>query len=331
MWICERDVYVHKRYAAYQPLTQMEEQTMILNKPGEEWIDNGTSYSVGRPVCTSCSSEYPGLFGTIEEIRTGADSSSGDEAPDICCTFDLPALSRNVQALERFLTQRRGTPVKAEELPLERIAMKPEMITPLAIPEQDYPKLALYIVDTNWAVDGESGSYEVVFTLHQDALRQFHNDLLEERNSGSIEQWREHSEFAEEETAASYECWLDGCYCENHYKIEVKRREFPLAPGFLRMAANVYRTRRILRDFGQEAARQNEYQALTEAEKKQLLARSDIAEYVMRRLERRVAYWEAYRGAVSDTVRDILRERSAEGPRQCPMNGTEERHDEKSL
>lgn len=111
------------------------------------------------------------LFGTIEEIRTGADSSSGDEAPDICCTFDLPALSRNVQALERFLTQRRGTPVKAEELPLERIAMKPEMITPLAIPEQDYPKLALYIVDTNWAVDGESGSYEVVFTLHQDALR----------------------------------------------------------------------------------------------------------------------------------------------------------------
>ena len=76
--------------------------------------------------------------------------------------------------------------------------MKPEMITPLAIPEQDYPKLALYIVDTNWAVDGESGSYEVVFTLHQDALRQFHNDLLEERNSGSIEQWREHSEFAEE-------------------------------------------------------------------------------------------------------------------------------------
>ena len=194
-----------------------------------------------------------------------------------------------------------------------------------------YPKLALYIVDTNWAVDGESGSYEVVFTLHQDALRQFHNDLLEERNSGSIEQWREHSEFAEEETAASYECWLDGCYCENHYKIEVKRRELPLAPGFLRMAANVYRTRRILRDFGQEAARQNEYQALTEAEKKQLLARSDIAEYVMRRLERRVAYWEAYRGAVSDTVRDILRERSAEVPRQCPMNGTEERHDEKSL
>ena len=64
--------------------------------------------------------------------------------------------------------------------------MKPEMITPLAIPEQDYPKLALYIVDTNWAVDGESGSYEVVFTLHQDALRQFHNDLLEERNSGAL-------------------------------------------------------------------------------------------------------------------------------------------------
>ena len=90
MWICERDVYVHKRYAAYQPLTQMEEQTMILNKPGEEWIDNGTSYSVGRPVCTSCSSEYPGLFGTIEEIRTGADSSSGDEAPDICCTLISP-------------------------------------------------------------------------------------------------------------------------------------------------------------------------------------------------------------------------------------------------
>lgn len=58
---------------------------MILNKPGEEWSDNGTSYSIGRPVRASCGSEYPGLFGTIEEIRTDADSSSGDEAPDICC------------------------------------------------------------------------------------------------------------------------------------------------------------------------------------------------------------------------------------------------------
>ena len=304
---------------------------MILNKPGEEWIDNGTSYSIGRPVRASCGSEYPGLFGTIEEIRTGADSSSGDEAPDICCTFDLPALSRNVQALERFLTQRRGTPIKAEEISLERIAMKPEMITPLAIPEQHYPKLTLYVVASNWAVDGESGSYEAVFTSHQDALRQIHNDLLEERNSGSMERWRERSEFAEEETATSYECWLDGCYCENHYEIEVERRELPLAPDFLRMAANIYRTRRILRDFSQEAAGQNEYQALTEAERKQLLARSDIAGYVMRRLERCIAYWKAYRGAVSDAVRDILRERSAEVPRRCRMKSLEERHDKKSL
>lgn len=304
---------------------------MILNKPGEEWSDNGTSYSIGRPVRASCGSEYPGLFGTIEEIRTGADSSSGDEAPDICCTFDLPALSRNVQALERVLTQRKGIPIKAEELPLERIAMKPEMITPLAIPEQDYPKLTLYVVASNWAADGESGSYAAAFTSHQDALRQFHNDLLEERSNGSIERWKERSEFVEEETDTSYECLLDGCYCENHYEIEVERRELPLAPGFLRMAANIYRTRRILRDFSQEAARQNEYQALSEAEKKQLLARSDIAEHVMRRLERCTAYWEAYRGAVSDAVQDILRERSAEIPRRCRMNGMEERHDEKGL
>lgn len=109
-----------------------------------------------------------------------------------------------------------------EELGLDFVIMSPEMLIPLPTPKQDYPQATLYIVASHWASDGEYGSYEIPFTSLIDAQRQFHDDLREEQDGGSIDSWRQKSQFVEEETQNSYECYLDGEYCENHFSIELK-------------------------------------------------------------------------------------------------------------
>lgn len=102
-----------------------------------------------------------------------------------------------------------------EDLGLDFVIMSPEMLIPLPAPKQDYPQATLYIVASHWASDGEYGSYEIPFTSLIDAQRQFHDDLREEQDGGSIDSWRQKSQFVEEETQNSYECYLDGEYCEN--------------------------------------------------------------------------------------------------------------------
>ena len=111
--------------------------------------------------------------------------------------------------------------------------MAPEMLTPLAVPEQAYPQGTLYVVVSHWATDGEFGSYEAPFTNLMDAQRQFHDDLKNELESGCVEKWRENSQFAEEETAESYECYLDGEYCENHFYLSIEN-------GLCRWLLNLY-------------------------------------------------------------------------------------------
>ena len=80
-----------------------------------------------------------------------------------------------------------------EDLGLELVIMAPEMLTPLAVPEQAYPQGTLYVVVSHWATDGEFGSYEAPFTNLMDAQRQFHDDLKNELESGCVEKWREES------------------------------------------------------------------------------------------------------------------------------------------
>lgn len=92
-----------------------------------------------------------------------------------------------------------------EELGLDFVIMSPEMLIPLPTPKQDYPQATLYIVASHWASDGEYGSYEIPFTSLIDAQRQFHDDLREEQDGGSIDSWRQKSQFVEEETQNSYQ------------------------------------------------------------------------------------------------------------------------------
>ena len=180
------------------------------------------------------------------------------------------------RALEQTFSELYGAPKRVEDLGLELVIMAPEMLTPLAVPEQAYPQGTLYVVVSHWATDGEFGSYEAPFTNLMDAQRQFHDDLKNELESGCVEKWREKSQFAEEETAESYECYLDGEYCENHFYLSIEKRPLPLAPEFIRTVAAAYEDECAREDFLDKAQALPEYLALTEDQKKQLLHNADI-------------------------------------------------------
>jgi len=210
---------------------------MIYKKPGEKLLYNGLSYIVGDKVLANENSAYDGLFGKILEIRTGSDRETGNDTPDIYCAFDPPVLSADRKALEQAFSGLSYTPKHVEDLGLDLLVMSPEMLTPMPVPERDYPHVTLYIVVSHWASDGEYGSYEIPFTDLLDAKRQFHDDLQNEQEGGSIERWRPKLQFVEEETEASYECYLDGEYCENHFYIGLEQRSLPVSPTFMQSVA----------------------------------------------------------------------------------------------
>lgn len=199
---------------------------------------------------------------------------------------------------------------------LELVIMAPEMLTPLAVPEQAYPQGTLYVVVSHWATDGEFGSYEAPFTNLMDAQRQFHDDLKNELESGCVEKWREKSQFAEEETAESYECYLDGEYCENHFYLSIEKRPLPLAPEFIRTVAAVYEDECAREDFLDKAQALPEYLALTEDQKKQLLHNADIKGRISHYLDLCDTYWECYWDAVSKAAQDILQDDQQASPQK---------------
>ena len=206
--------------------------------------------------------------------------------------------------------------MRVEDLGLEVAILAPEMLTPLAVPEQAYPQGTLYVVVSHWATDGEFGSYEAPFTNLMDAQRQFHDDLKNELESGCIEKWREKSQFAEEETAESYECYLDGEYCENHFYLSIEKRPLPLAPEFIRTVAAAYEDECAREDFLDKAQALPEYLALTEDQKKQLLHNADIKGRISHYLDLCDTYWECYWDAVSKAAQDILQEDQQASPQK---------------
>lgn len=147
-----------------------------------------------------------------------------------------------------------------------------------------------------------------------DAQRQFHDDLKNELESGCVEKWREKSQFAEEETAESYECYLDGEYCENTFTS-------PLKNGLCRWLLNLYAS--VAAAYEDECAREDfldkaqalpEYLALTEDQKKQLLHNADIKGRISHYLDLCDTYWECYWDAVSKAAPRIFYRRISRHP-----------------
>ena len=76
---------------------------MIITEPKAEFLYRGETYRIGDTVVAGWKSDYAGLIGRIDEIRTGKDKKTETETPEIVCCFNIPKLPSDVDNLMEIL------------------------------------------------------------------------------------------------------------------------------------------------------------------------------------------------------------------------------------
>lgn len=196
---------------------------MISTKTGAGITVDGIFYFVGMHVLCNDASDYAGLYGVITEIRTDDDRETENDTPDIYCQFDVPVLPCEVRELEARFSSLYGQHKKLEEISLDVVIMAPEMLEPSIDLNAAKPVTHVWSVIEDWAVDDETGHDESLFISREDAIAVLHSKLSTEATEGCIPAWKDKSDFQLVTCVNSYECWLDGDYIGNHYKISIEQ------------------------------------------------------------------------------------------------------------
>lgn len=201
---------------------------MIINKPGTKFLYNGIVYCVGDCIIGTDESEYAGLFGSILEIRDGEDKDTENETPDIYCSFEEPVLQRDIEALEKTFTDLYDEPKHLEDICLDLVIMAPEMIELLDSPAGEKKNITVYLVEEDWAIDGDRGYSANIFADYKHAKKSFNDALSEDLANGCSNSWVNDEDYDTDTGEDFFECWLDGEYIESHFKIWISKQNIQL-------------------------------------------------------------------------------------------------------
>lgn len=130
---------------------------MIINQEGMRYTYNGMTYTVGAAVMATEESEYRGLYGTITEIRDGADRETENDTPDIYCCFDPPLFQEEIRELERRFTDLYQSPKKLDEITLDMVIMAPEMVRVISPDPSVCKTCKVYLLTMQFTTSGDSG------------------------------------------------------------------------------------------------------------------------------------------------------------------------------
>lgn len=286
---------------------------MIINKLGTEFTHEGIKYTIGAPVIATDQSEYEGLYGTITEIRDGADKETENETPDIYCAFEPPVLPCEIKALEETFSGLYGEPKTLGTIILDMVIMAPEMVQTLESLYFPRYQLPIITVVEDWAMDGESGHCEELLSNHADAKRVLHGKMREELEHGCIPNWEGNTEFTVDSTPCSYECWLDGEYSENHYKIELRQDKVFLSKEVFETIGRAYIDQSRTKAFVSQCECWDEVEGLSETQRQHFFADPRIPERIHNRLDKNDSYWESYWESVSEVAHELLSEYLKQG------------------
>ncbi|MEY8389814.1 hypothetical protein D3Z47_02100 [Lachnospiraceae bacterium] len=281
---------------------------MIINRIGDKFEYEGTTYVIGAPIVGTPESEYEGLYGAVTEIRDGEDKETENETPDLYCSFELPVLPCEIRELgERFSSLYQDLRTE-KDIILDCVIMAPEMIHPLDNLKEcrHYPTVCLLLED--WAVDGEPGGSFEVYTDFDDAKRMLAQKLGEEQETGCILNWGTHKKFVEFSSSSSYECYIDGEYSENHYSISIVTRKLCASERFIRESADLHKASCQLEDFMSQVADWEEMDKLTEEQYNRMVRDPRFPERLHSALGKNDSYWEAYWQTVSEVAHEFVDE-----------------------
>lgn len=197
---------------------------MIYTRYGTGITVNGANFRVGMRVHANQLSDYAGLYGVITEIRTEDDRETENDSPDIYCRFDAPVLSMEVDVLEARFSSLHMKRMTLDDISLDMIVMAPEMLEPSINPNTVYHSATVWAVVKDWSVNDEGGHNETLYVSRKDARAVFHSKLFAEATEGCIPLWRDREDFQLVDDEMSFECWLDGDYIGNHYKLTLEEK-----------------------------------------------------------------------------------------------------------
>ena len=107
---------------------------MILREDGTRFYVEGKVLTIGGRISANGESEYEGLFGTVTEIRSGADRETENDVPDIYCDFEIPASEEMLRELEARFSDLYGGTKTIDDISLDCVIMSPDMLEPLDTP-----------------------------------------------------------------------------------------------------------------------------------------------------------------------------------------------------
>ena len=286
---------------------------MIINRPGAEFEYEGVIYTIGVPVIGTNESEYEGLFGRITEIRDGEDKDTENETPDFYCEFDPPALPCEVEHLEEIFSDLYNQPKTLDDIVLDMVIMAPEMVAPLEDLSTARQHPTIYVLTEDWAVDDEQGSSTEVFTDFVDAKRILVEKLTEEWENGCIPRWEDNDQFVVDSSESSYECYLEGEYCSNHYCLRIETQKLCTSERFIRELAEIHTSSCQLEDFLSQVNDWDELDLLTDEQYQRMIHDPRIPERFQKALGYNDSYWESYWLTMSEVAHEFVRMYLKEG------------------
>ena len=278
---------------------------MIINRPGAEFIYDGVFYEIGDRIIATAESEYEGLYGSILEIRDGEDKETENDTPDIYCTFEKPILPHQIKKLEETFSSLYGEPKKLNDISLDVVIMAPEMVRVILPDPNPLPQM-IYSVHEEWADRGECGSsVSQAYTSEESALQFMMKQLREEMEDGLVSQMRFDKKFVEESYDDSYECFIDGDYYENHYRIYITAQQIIVTPEFVREMAEIYHLAMFTEDFESMLAQEED---ITPEEQAWLMSQPDMIDKISTSFENYDSFWDCYWEVFRDIAEEKLKE-----------------------
>ncbi len=284
---------------------------MLLTKQYEELIYESKKYYVGQIVVANDCPPYTGLIGCITEIRDGMDKETDNPSPDIYCNFSLPENEKEKDEVIKRFSAMHGRDLKPEEINLDMVIMAPEMI----FSEEDIgnckDKVTIYLVEEDWAVDSdEEGSETLAFIDLEQAKLQFKLKLFHERKYGLLERWEGRDDLIEDLDDNSYEGYIDGFYCGNHYTLRIKPFEMQISEDKLNEFNKMALAKRYYKDFAEQVEDWEDTKLLTEQQYKDFINDPSIPERIETKQNEEqdaiVYYSEEYNRFVSEVAFELL-------------------------
>ncbi len=204
---------------------------MILNNQNEEYFYKGQKYYIGQRIIATSGSEYEGLLGTIVEIRDGEDKMSKGEAPSICCSFEKPQLSYDIEHFEAAMSELYGEPKKIDEFDLEEINMAPHMIDSI---ETVNPTQTVYMLIEDWAHDDNHGTSYMLLPNLAEAKKQMRLWFRNELENGFLSDQLKVENIVVDSSELCYEAYEEGFADAEHYILYIEERQLAFDDAFVK-------------------------------------------------------------------------------------------------